>query len=195
CGVLLFRERLSLARLRRVIAERFLVFKRFGQRAVQTAAGAYWETDTRFDIRRHVVHSALPGRAARRELQGLVSRLATTRLDPAHPMWQFHLVDHYEGGSALIARIHHCYADGIALVRVMLSMTDASADGPPAMPFAPQPHTREEPDDALGQLLAPLSGVMSTARKVGATLIEKGAAIWSDPAKAVEFAGQGTALP
>jgi|KBSSwiStaDraftv2_1062776.scaffolds.fasta_scaffold31007_4 WS/DGAT/MGAT family acyltransferase len=194
CGVLLFRERLSLARLRRVIAERFLVFKRFGQRAIQTGGAAYWETDPRFDIRRHVVHSALPGRAARRDLQDLVSRLATTRLDPAHPMWQFHLVDHYEGGSALIARIHHCYADGIALVRVMLSMTDASADGPPAMPFAPQSRTREEPDDALGQLLAPLSGVMSTARKVGATLLEKGAAMWSDPAKAVEFAGQGTAL-
>jgi WS/DGAT/MGAT family acyltransferase len=32
------------------------------------------------------------------------------------------------------------------------------------------------------------------ARKVGATLIEKGAAIWDDPAKAVELAGLGTAL-
>ena len=52
-------------------------------------------------------------------------------------MWQFHLVENYDGGSALIARIHHSYADGIALVRVMLSMTDAGADGPPAMPFEP----------------------------------------------------------
>jgi diacylglycerol O-acyltransferase len=194
CGVLLFRERLSLARLRKVIAERFLVFKRFRQRATQSAAAAFWETDPRFDIRQHVVRSALKSPAGRHELQDLVSSLATTPLDPARPMWQFHLVDHYEGGSALIARIHHCYADGIALVRVMLSMTDASADGPPAMPFAPHPRTHEEPDDALGQLLTPLSGVMSTARKVGATLIEKGAAIWSDPAKAVAFAGQGTAL-
>src|SRR4030095_887023 len=109
-------------------------------------------------------------------------------------MWQFHLVDHYEGGSALIARIHHCYADGIALVRVMLSMTDAAANGPPAMPFAPHPRRARESDDALAQLLGPLSGVMGMARKVGATLIERGAAIWDDPAKAVELAGQGTAL-
>ena len=29
-------------------------------------------------------------------------------------------------------------ADGMALVRVMLSMTDAGSDGPPAMPFAPR---------------------------------------------------------
>ena len=194
CGVLLFRERLSLSRLRQVIGERFLVFKRFRQRAIETRGAAFWEADAHFDIRRHVVHSALPGRGGRRELQDLVSRLATTPLDPARPMWQFHLVDHYGGGSALIARIHHCYADGIALVRVMLSMTDASANGPPAMPFAPHPRTREEPDDALGQLLAPLSGVMSAARKVGSTLIKKGAAMWSDPAQAVAFAGQGTAL-
>ena len=148
CGVLLFRERLSLARLRQVIAERFLVFRRFRQRAIEKPGAAFWETDAHFDIKRHVVHSALAGHAGRSELQDLVSRLATTPLDPAHPMWQFHLVDRYGEGSALIARMHHCYADGIALVRVMLSMTDASANGPPAMPFAPHPHTREEPDDA-----------------------------------------------
>ena len=109
-------------------------------------------------------------------------------------MWQFHLVDNYEGGSALVARIHHSYADGIALVRVMLSMTDASAHGPPAMPFAPQPRRSKDPDDALGQLLAPLSGVMNTALKVGSTLVDKGVELWSDPAKAVALAGQGTAL-
>jgi WS/DGAT/MGAT family acyltransferase len=194
CGVLLFRERLSLARLRHVIAERFLVFKRFKQRAIETTAAAFWETDTHFDIKRHVVKTALPGRGGRRELQDLVSRLATTPLDPAHPMWQFHLVDHYEGGSALIVRIHHCYADGIALVRVMLSMTDAAADGPPAMPFEPQPHKREVPEDLLGQLLAPLSGVLSIARKIGSMLVDKGIAIWSDPGQAVALAGQGTAL-
>ena len=58
-----------------------------------------------------------------------------TPLPPARPLWQFHLVERYDGGSALVVRIHHCYADGIALVRVMLSMTDAARDGPPAMPF------------------------------------------------------------
>ena len=74
---------------------------------------------------------ALPGRGGpRASCRTLVSRLATTPLDPARPLWQFHLVDNYDGGSALIVRIHHCYADGIALVHVMLSMTDASAERP-----------------------------------------------------------------
>ena len=193
-GVLIFREKIALGRLRKVIAERFLVFRRFGQRAVETAAGAYWETDPDFDLGHHVVHVALPGRAGRRELQTLVSRLACTALNPSRPMWQFHLIDNYDSGCALVMRMHHSYADGIALVRVMLSMTDATAHGPPAMPFEPQPRRQREPEDSLSHLLSPLSGVMSTAKSIGRTLIEKGVEIWSDPAKAVSLAGQGSAI-
>src|SRR4030095_3130735 len=72
CGVLLFRERLSLARLRQVIAERFLVFKRFRQRPIEPPPAAFWETAPQFDIEQHVVRVALPGQAGRRELQDLV---------------------------------------------------------------------------------------------------------------------------
>jgi WS/DGAT/MGAT family acyltransferase len=194
CGVLIFRERLELQRLRTVITERFLVFRRFRQRAVSVPGMAFWQNDRHFDIDRHVVHTGLPGRAGRDELQTLVSRLMSTPLDPARPMWQFHLIDNYESGSAVVARIHHSYADGIALVRVMLSMTDASPDGPPAMPFAPRPRKEPRNEDAFAQVFGSLSDVMATARKVGATLIDKGSAIWADPAKAVDLAGQGTAI-
>ena len=194
CGVMLFRKKVGLARLRKVITQRFMVFKRFGQRAVETTAGAYWETDPDFDMNKQVVRETLPGRADRHELEAFISRLACTPLDPSRPMWQFHLIDNYEGGSALVMRMHHCYADGIALVRVMLSMTDATADGPPAMPFEPRPRTRREPEDALSQFLAPLSDIVSAAKAIGSTLIEKGVEIWDDPAKAVALANQGTAV-
>ena len=160
-GVLLFRERLALARLRKVISDRFLVFKRFRQRAVETAGGAFWETDPR--LRHRPSHrprgAAGPRRPARTAGIRVAARAHATRsvaADVAVPPGR-----QYDGGSALVMRIHHSYADGIALVRVMLSMTDATANGPPAMPFAPQPQRkRDEPDDSLGQLLAPLSGVM-----------------------------------
>jgi diacylglycerol O-acyltransferase / wax synthase len=194
CGVLLFRDKVVLARLRKVITERFMVFKRFGQRAVETTAGAYWEVDPDFDMDQQVVRETLPGRGDRHELEKFISRLACTPLDPSRPMWQFHLIDNYGGGSALLMRMHHCYADGIALVRVMLSMTDATAHGPPAMPFEPQPRKRREPEDALSQFLAPLSDIMSAAKVIGSTLIEKGVEIWDDPAKAIALANQGTAV-
>src|SRR4029078_9004868 len=59
CGVLMLDRRVSLARLRRVVDERFLVFRRFRQVPVQTATGAYWRDDRDFDIAAHVVTSRL----------------------------------------------------------------------------------------------------------------------------------------
>jgi WS/DGAT/MGAT family acyltransferase len=194
CGVLTFDRRLSLERLRAVIDERFLVFRRFRQVAQQTTTGAQWRDDRAFEVATHVVEMKLPQPAGDAELQDLVSTLMATPLPRERPMWQFHLVTNHRGGSALIARIHHCYADGIALVRVMLSMTDATAKGPPAMPFEPRERRREVPEEPLAQLIAPLSDALGTARKIGGTLIEKGAEIWQDPGKAVELAGRGSAL-
>lgn len=190
CGVLFFRTRIDIGRLREVIARRFLVFPRFRQRPVETVAVSFWEADGAVDLEGHVVGVALPGRAGPRELQALVSKLMSTPLDPVRPRWQFHLVENYAGGSAIVMRIHHCYADGIALVRVMLSMTDAGADGPPAMPFAPRAK-RSADDDPLATLLAPVSGALALARRVGTALIDEGAALWQDPEKAAVLAERG----
>lgn len=195
CGVLVFGKRVRYQRLAQIIETRFLKFHRFHQRPVQRPGRAYWETVSPIAIDRQIQRISLPGRAGKNELQALVSRLAGVPLDARRPLWQFHLVENYEGGSALIARIHHCYADGIALVRVLMSMTDAAPAGPPAMPFEPVPRgRRDDAADPLAQLLQPIAGVMKLAKKAGATLIEKGAAIWSDPAKAVTLAEQGSAL-
>jgi WS/DGAT/MGAT family acyltransferase len=101
-------------------------------------------------------------------------------------LWQFHLVGNYKGGSAVILRIHHCYADGIALIQVLLSMTDADRKGRRAGPVAAPPANRgDAEDDPLAQLVA------STA---GSTLIEKGTELWRDPSKAIALAEQGGAL-
>src|SRR4030095_5849632 len=137
CGVLLFSDRIRFDRLTRIIGERFLKFDRFRQRPVERLGIAYWESVPHFRIADHVERIALPGAAGTEELEALVSRLAATPLDPARPLWQYHLVENFAAGSAVIARIHHCYADGIALVRVFMSMTDAAPNGPPAMPFEP----------------------------------------------------------
>ncbi len=191
CGVMFFRQPVDFGSLRAVIESRWLQFGRFYQRPVQTAAGAFWETDGSFDIDHHVVHVALPGKRGRKELQTLVSRLAATPLNPAHPLWQFHLVENVNGGSALVARIHHCYADGIALVQVILSMTDSAPNGPPAMsPPPPRKRRATDEDDALGVLAQPLADAMSLARKVGSALIDNGSELWQHPAKAIALAEQ-----
>ena len=42
------------------------------------------------------------------------------------PLWEMHFIDGYGAGSALVVRLHHALADGIALSQVLLSLTDAS---------------------------------------------------------------------
>ncbi len=132
-GVWLIQPAISHAALCERVADKLLKYPRFRQRVVQDAVGASWVEDASFDLHRHVLHEGLHrkrGQGERAALQARVGELATTPLDPMHPLWQFHLVDGYEGGSAMIARIHHCIGDGIALISVMLSVTDGGADPP-----------------------------------------------------------------
>jgi diacylglycerol O-acyltransferase len=188
CGVLIFGEHLTLARLKATLSDRFLRFKRFRQRALHAPTGAYWADDRKFDIGAHVRRVKLRGAAGKTELETLVSELMATPLDPSKPMWQFHLVEGYEGGSAVVVRIHHCYADGIALIQVMLSMTDADREGRVPGPVPPPPKDSESTGGD------PLAGALKMATKMGSVLIEKGVGLWHEPAKAVAFAKQGSAF-
>jgi diacylglycerol O-acyltransferase / wax synthase len=104
------------------IEQTLLQYPPFTSRVVREPARAWWEHDASFDLAHHVHRISLPGKADKLELEAFVADLASQRLDMSRPLWQFHLVDNYQGGQALIARIHHCIADGIALVGVMLSM-------------------------------------------------------------------------
>jgi WS/DGAT/MGAT family acyltransferase len=116
---------LDCERLRALVAERFLTFDRFRCYPVLDATGATWVQAAPFDIEAHVLAVALPGAAGREELETLAGELASTPFNPGRPLWSFHLVENYQGGSAIIVRIHHCYADGIALVKVLLSLCAA----------------------------------------------------------------------
>ncbi len=109
-----------------MIENNFLNFRRFRQKAMLAPSGTHWQDDDFFDIKGHIRRAALPGNADYRELQDFVSDLASTPLDKAKPLWQFHLVENYDKGPVLVMRIHHCYADGIALIQVLLSMTSTN---------------------------------------------------------------------
>ena len=123
-AVIILKGRLDLPRLMRLLHTRLLAFERFRQRPVEEAAGYCWEDDASFDLGRHVHRLALPRPGGKRELQDLVSDLASTPLDASRPMWQVHLVEGYRRThSALVVRVHHCYADGAALMQVLLALT------------------------------------------------------------------------
>lgn len=188
-GVLMFAEPMSLAQLKRVIQQRFLAYARFRQKPVDGAAGAQWVEDEHFDLDWHVRLSGLPGRpgkaSEKRALERFVSQLASSPLDPTKPLWQFHLVERYQGGSAVVARIHHCYADGIALVQVLLSLTDTSRES----------SSTSRLDKAwLKEQAAPVArrvGAMERYMKLGGKALEQGMAMMQDPSLATLLAKEG----
>jgi WS/DGAT/MGAT family acyltransferase len=186
-GVMVLADRLDVQHLRAAVAERFLAFPRFRQRVVELAGQAFWETDETQDLEWHVRRAALPAPAGKAELEEYVSNLASTPLDHGKPLWQFHLIEDFQGGSALVIRIHHCYADGIALVEVMLALTDPDA-GP-----HPSPKRRRRPKLPEGgvfdRLMAPARQSMETATHWVEQLMGTALAVAAHPQKTAEAVG------
>lgn len=189
-GVLMFAGPLVPAAIKKLFAERFLAYRRFRQKAVNTSSGAYWETDTDFDLDWHVRVAALPGAADKIELENFIGELASTPLDHSKPLWQFHVVENYRGGSVLVGRIHHCYADGLALVQVMLSLTDT----------APEPEKRAElaktwlerdGTNVWQRMLEPAQAGLGKVLKVGTKVYGKMTEMINDPAIAADVAREG----
>src|SRR5512132_3719778 len=136
-----------------VLRERLIApFPRFRQRAVDGRPGAapHWEDDPHFDLARHVHRRGVPAPGDRRALEELVSDLIAVPMDRSKPLWDVYLLEGYGKGCALLVRMHHAIADGIALGRVLLSLTDS--DGQP-VEFAPG----SPPDAGVGARLAALA--------------------------------------
>jgi WS/DGAT/MGAT family acyltransferase len=63
-------------------------------------------------------------------------------LNRVEPLWECHLIEGFAEGTAILARMHHSIADGIALARVLLSLTDDDAEAGAAGITAPGPRPR-----------------------------------------------------
>jgi len=171
-GVWLLEPAITLAALRERIEAKLLKYDRFRQKAVPDAMGAMWVDDEAFDITKHVVATPLPrekGQSERQALQALCGRLAAEPLDHDRPLWKYHFIEHYEGGSALLMRIHHCIGDGIALMTVMLSITDGGTDPPKRRRnlAAPADEHGHEGDWLSDAVLKPLTDL--TVKAIGMT--------------------------
>jgi diacylglycerol O-acyltransferase / wax synthase len=194
-GVMSFPEPLDFARLQATIEARFLPFIRFRQRVREANLPLglpRWELDANFDIAYHLQHVALPEPGDHAALQNLVSELMSIPLDRSRPLWQMHYIDNYMGGSALVSRLHHCIADGIALTQVLLSMTDETSD-------APWPEPYEEPQRELSQLARFFLPAVKSVKAVNRTwqsaenMVHEGMEMLIHPAHLRDAARYGTA--
>jgi len=160
-GVWLIKPGVSYKATRDRIEERLLKYPRFSQRVQLDATGASWVTDSAFDISRHVLREKLPTTARKHPEQALQTRLgelAMLPMDMQHPLWDFRLIEHFGGGSALLVRIHHCIADGLALIAVIQSLVDGGSEPPQRKAHAKAGLSWEAAEDWMSHtLIEPLT--------------------------------------
>ncbi len=191
-GVMLFDGELDMARLRQAVEEKMLAHARFRQRVRQEATGYWWVDDPDFDLDHHVRRAVLPGKADKAEMERFVAELASQPLNRERPLWEMHVVDTRMGGQALVMRFHHCIADGIALVGVIMSLADGATPSAAAAAAAPAHHSH---DDMLWSL------VWQPVTRAAELSLRATSALWSrywrwvgNPMQALDYARTGTGL-
>ncbi|CAN5664598.1 diacyglycerol O-acyltransferase [soil metagenome] len=158
-----------------------------------------WVDDDGFDIARHVRRAAATAPGDDAALFHVVSDLMERRLDRARPLWECWLIDGLSNDRwALLLRIHHSVADGMAAGAMLATLCDVDADS------ADSAESADHGDDADGRPLDLnplnwLSGVwntsFSTARgalRVAAGVTEIAAGVLSTAAQ--DFTGPLTDL-
>ncbi len=194
-GVLMFTEPVDFERFRATVEHRLLLHDRFRQRVREPdfkLGLPSWEEDPEFDLNRHIQRVDLPEPGDQVCLQELVGSLMSTQLDFSIPLWQFHFVENFNGGTAVIARLHHCIADGLALMQVLLSLTDEGPDAPWPAPRV----TRTRSGSRFGTLFRPVASAYKLANNtwnIGKNLFSEGVQTLFQPSRVLDVARLGTA--
>jgi len=165
------------ALLRERLIERFPVFSRRPEMHGGLVRGGMWVDDPDFDLDRHVVVRPAPGGGTRRALEDFVGEQRSVPLDPAHPLWLVHLLQGYQGGSAVLLRYHHAMADGIRLTQVMMGLLDPVNGEPIALSARVG---RTAPLDLFRNVAGPALSLLRTAGSV----VKIG--LWTNPPSALE---------
>lgn len=192
-GVFVFDQPVDFDRLVETLKVRLTGrFRRFRQRVVAKRSRfgrPYWEDDPNFDIYTHIHRMALPAPGDHATLQSTVSDLMSSPLDFNRPLWHFHLIEGYGERSVLLTRLHHTIGDGIALVQVMLSMTDTSPDHVNVQEAStPRPPKGWQP---LAPVIRPARAALKLGQQTINAALKTGVQVARDPEQLVNMARVG----
>ncbi|MUL85016.1 MULTISPECIES: wax ester/triacylglycerol synthase family O-acyltransferase [unclassified Mycolicibacterium] len=84
-----------------------------------------WVEDTNFDASHHIRYAALPWPGDDAALYRWAADVMERRLDRDRPLWECRIVDGLEHNRwAILIKVHHCIADGIAATRLLSRLCD-----------------------------------------------------------------------
>jgi diacylglycerol O-acyltransferase / wax synthase len=156
-SVSIFEGDVSLKACRHLVASKLSLIPRYTQRVAFPPLNLglpTWQYDPMFDIRNHIRQVTLRN-GTEAGLKKLASSIVSTHLDRQRPLWDITLVRGLEGNrTGMIARIHHCLADGVAGLGIMnvLMSTSPMTEPLPRMKNS-APASSPPPRDAGAALL------------------------------------------
>jgi WS/DGAT/MGAT family acyltransferase len=155
---------------------------RYRQRLYGVPLGLHapvWADDDRFDITRHVLHARFGN------LDDLVCAAMSVPLERDRPLWESWIADRLDDGRiAVVGKVHHCLADGLAAVELGSVLLDPTPDPPPIEPDGWRPAPPPSPAERA------IQAMVDRARE-NFTLLEAPARLASSP---LRVANEGTRL-
>lgn len=139
-GTFRFGAPVRLDELRRALGGGLLAYDRFKQRVVDPGGVGLprWIDHEGFDLDEHVIERQLPSPGDDDVLRAAIEDRLRAPLARDRPLWEMLLFSGHAQGCVLFFRVHHCIADGIALMQVLIGMCDAlegaARDAPMARP-------------------------------------------------------------
>jgi diacylglycerol O-acyltransferase / wax synthase len=197
-GLMMFDRPMDFQNLRQVLTDRLMGHERFRNVVTDPLGSPRWVTDRDFHPDNHLQTIGLPHPYGKAELEVAISDIMSSPLDISRPLWKIFYVDRYNDGCALIFKLHHCLGDGIAMIRLLLSITDEEESGHSFSPTGGTTVRRNNQlTDRAGGIRA-MPGVITSALKIGfmqpdlttpfrGTLGVRKAAKWSEPVSLGHF--------
>ena len=162
-GVSIFEGNLPLKACRELVASKLPLIPRYRQRVSFPPLNIglpTWQFDPMFDIRNHIRQVTLRN-GSDADLKALASGIVSTHLDRQRPLWDITLVRGLAGNrTGMIARIHHCLADGIAGVDIMNVLMSTNPE-PEPLPRVKKEVVEERPPRDPGAAL--LEGLVKSS--------------------------------
>jgi diacylglycerol O-acyltransferase len=88
-----------------------------------------WQENADIDLDYHLQQLRVPGPGGRRELDELIGQIAGTPLDRHRPLWQMYVAEGLSDGRvAVIHKVHHALADGVASANQMATAMSPVGD-------------------------------------------------------------------
>jgi diacylglycerol O-acyltransferase / wax synthase len=127
-----------------------------------------WRQNCPVDLTYHVRPLQLPAPGGRRQLDAAIARLIEQPLDRARPLWEIYVVDGLaDGRIAVITKIHHALADGVASANLLAGALDRPEAFDTAE-FDPPPSRTRLLCDAIRDHLRQIAELPSLLRYTGA---------------------------